>query len=79
MDIRTVARLVHWLLLVLALLTVVSGLGITEFRVVEALTFGVFNKAVAFQLHLWIWIPFLVFLAAHLLLTVHQGRGRRKS
>ncbi len=75
---RVVAKLVHWSLLVLAFLTVVSGLGITEFRTVESLTFGVFNKAVAFQLHLWIWIPFLVFLVTHLVLTVYQERVRRR-
>jgi thiosulfate reductase cytochrome b subunit len=78
MSIRTVTRLVHWLLLVFALLTVVSGLGITEFRIVETLTFGVFGKAVAFKLHLWVWIPFLVLLAAHVLLTTRPGWFRRR-
>ena len=78
MSVRTVTRLVHWLLLVFALLTVVSGLGITEFRIVEALTFGIFGKAVAFKLHLWVWIPFLVLLLAHVLLTARPDWLRRR-
>ena len=75
---RAVLRLVHWALLLLALLTVVSGLGITEFRVVTALTFGLLDKATAFRLHLWLWIPFLVLLSAHVLLTARPSWFRRR-
>ena len=78
MSVRTIARVVHWSLLVTAVLTVVSGLGITEYRIVEVLTFGVLGKARAFQLHLWIWIPFLVLLVAHLLLTMYRERSRKR-
>jgi len=78
MSLRTITGWVHWLLLVFALLTLVSGLGITEFRIVEALTFGVFGKAVAFKLHLWVWIPFLILLVAHVLLTARPGWFRRR-
>ena len=53
----------------MTILVVVTGLGITEYRTVEALTFGLLGKALAFKLHLWIWIPFLVLLAAHVALT----------
>ncbi len=78
MSYRTVTRLVHWALLATALFTVVSGLGITEFRIVEPLTFGLLNKASAFRLHLWLWLPFLVLLAAHMVLTMRPGWFRRK-
>ena len=69
MSRRTLLRVIHWSLLVLAILVVVTGLGITEYRIVEALTFGLLGKALAFNLHLWIWVPFLVLLAAHVALT----------
>ena len=78
MSVRTIARVVHWSLLVLAVLTVVSGLGITEYRIVEMLTFGFLGKARAFQLHLWILIPFLVLLVAHLILTMYRERSRKR-
>ncbi|MBN1152847.1 MAG: hypothetical protein JXA58_06515 [Dehalococcoidia bacterium] len=75
---RPITRLVHWALLVTALFTMVSGLGITEFRIVEALTFGLLNKASAFRLHLWIWLPFLVLLVVHVILTTRPGWFRRR-
>jgi thiosulfate reductase cytochrome b subunit len=78
MSNRTLTRLVHWTLLAVGLLTVVSGLGITEYQTVTELTFGLLNKASAFKLHLWVWIPFLVLLAAHVLLTARPGWFRRK-
>jgi thiosulfate reductase cytochrome b subunit len=71
-------RAVGWLLLALALLLVVTGLGITEFRTVEAVTFGLLGKALSFQLHSLLWIPFLVVLALHLLLTCLAGKREKE-
>ncbi len=65
---------VGWLLLVLALLLVITGLGITEYQIVETATFGLLGKALSFQLHNILWIPFLVVLAAHMLLSCRAGR-----
>jgi thiosulfate reductase cytochrome b subunit len=69
MATRTLLKVVHWSLLVLAVLVVVTGLGITEYRTVEVLTFGLLGKALAFKLHLWLWAPFLVLLVLHVLLV----------
>ena len=67
-------RAVGWLLLAFALLLVITGLGITDWQIVEAATFGLLSKALSFQLHNILWIPFLVILAAHMLLTCRAGR-----
>jgi len=67
-------RVVGWLLLLFALLLVITGLGITEWQIVEAATFGLLSKALSFQLHNILWIPFLVLLVAHILLTCRAGR-----
>jgi len=67
-------RLVSWALLVLALLLVLTGLGITEFRTVEPLTLGLLGKALSFQLHSLLWIPFLALLFLHM---VQSCRVRR--
>jgi thiosulfate reductase cytochrome b subunit len=77
MSYRWVARIVHWSLLVLTLLVVVTGLGITEYQVVTASTFGLLGKALAFKLHLWLWIPFVVIFVAHVVLTVRPFRRHR--
>ena len=63
-----------WLLLTLSLLLVVTGLGITQYQIVEAATFGLLGKALSFQLHDILWIPFLIVLAAHMVLSCRAGK-----
>jgi thiosulfate reductase cytochrome b subunit len=71
-------RPIGWLLLVLSILLVITGLGITEWRTVEAATFGLLPKALAFQLHTLLWIPFLIVLAGHMILTCRGGKRRKE-
>jgi thiosulfate reductase cytochrome b subunit len=63
-------RTIKWLLLAVTLLFVITGFGITEFRVVETITFGWLGKAWALRLHDNLWIPFLVLLVAHVCLPL---------
>jgi hypothetical protein len=77
MHSRNLRRPVGWLLLVLSALLVITGLGITEFRIMEAVTFGLLPKALSFQLHSLLWIPFLAVLAAHMFLSCRVGRRGR--
>jgi len=67
-------RWVSWTLLALALLLVLTGLGITEFRTVEVLTFGLLGKSLSFQLHSLLWIPFLLVLILHVALSCRIRR-----
>jgi cytochrome b subunit of formate dehydrogenase len=67
-------RAVGWLLLAFSLLIIITGLGITEWRTVEAVTLGLLPKALSFQLHSLLWIPFLAILACHLLLSCRAGK-----
>jgi len=69
-------RAMGWLLLVLSLLLVITGLGITEFRTVEAASFGLLTRSLSFQLHSLLWIPFLLVLALHLALSCRAGKRR---
>lgn len=62
------AKIVRWLLLTVVLLYLASGLGITEFRTVEPLTFGLLTKAVGFRLHDALLVPFIALLALHVTL-----------
>ncbi|GEM_PF-2493460 len=62
-----------WALLLLSLLT---GYGITQFRLVERLTLGLLTKPLAFRLHEYVGLPLLV------LAIIHVGIGafrRRRS
>jgi len=61
------ARLIiHWLLLAVSFLFLVSGFGISQFRTVEALTGGLFSKTLAFKMHEVLWIPFVILLVLHI-------------
>jgi cytochrome b subunit of formate dehydrogenase len=62
-------KIVHWSLLIVIILYVVTGLGITQFRTVEALTFGLLGKNLSFVIHEYLLWPFIVLLVLHLLLT----------
>ena len=58
--------IVHWSLLALVVLYFFTGFGITEFRTVETLTFGLLTKTLSFKLHNNLWIPFLILLILHI-------------
>ena len=48
----------------------ISGFGITEFIIVESITFGLLTKKLAFEIHEYLWIPFTVLLALHVFLPL---------
>jgi thiosulfate reductase cytochrome b subunit len=62
----TYRKLVSWTLLVLTLLFLISGFGITEPWLVRSLTFGLFDKALSQQIHFLLWGPFLIVLVLHI-------------
>ncbi len=67
-------QVVHWLLLALLVLYTVTGLGISEYRIVEAVTFGMLSKQSAFIIHDNLLIPTIVLLLLHIV----QGFGKKK-
>lgn len=71
---RPAKQTVHWLLLALLALYVVTGLGITEYRIIELISFGILNKTVAFIIHNNLLIPLVVLLVLHIV----QGFGKKK-
>jgi dolichol kinase len=61
-----VRQVVHWLLLVVIVLYILTGFGITSYRVVEHLTFGLLTKPLAFKIHDNLIIPFIVLIVLHI-------------
>ena len=71
-----IKRIVHWLLTIIIVLYLITGFGITEFRVVEALTFGLLAKNLAFKIHNNLWIPFIILLGLHIFFSsIKKGNG----
>lgn len=62
--------IVRWILFALAILYLITGFGITQYQTIEKLTLGILTKALSQKIHSYLWIPFLVFLAAHIYLSV---------
>ena len=65
-----IRKIIQWLLLAVTVLFLITGFGISEFRVVETMTFGWLTKSWALKLHDNLWIPFVVLLALHILLPL---------
>jgi hypothetical protein len=63
---RLVKSTVHWLLTALVIVYLITGFGITEYRIVEPLTFGLLTKSLAQRIHISIEIPFIILLVLHI-------------
>jgi len=64
-----VKQITKWLLLILTLLFVITGFGITQFQIVEKLTLGLLTKSLSFKIHTSLIIPFLILLFIHVYLS----------
>lgn len=63
---RVVKGTVQWLLTAAVIVYLITGFGITEYRIVETLTFGLLTKSLAQQIHMNLEIPFVVLLVLHI-------------
>jgi hypothetical protein len=64
-HLRSIGRGCGWAALALVLLAVLTGYGITQFRIVDPLTLGVVNKAAAQRWHSYTDLPLVILLAFH--------------
>ncbi len=71
-------KTIHWSLAALVIFYLVTGFGITEFRTVETLTFGLLAKNLAFKIHNILWIPFIILLGLHIFLTLIKKRNAKE-
>ena len=65
---RWIKRAIRWSLVIVTVAYILTGFGITEFRAVESLTFGLLDKAWAHKIHTNLEVPFITLLALHVLL-----------
>jgi len=78
MDLEKARRAVHYLFTVVTLVFFVSGLGITEFRIIEPLSGGLLTKSLSFQIHNMLTWPFIVLLGLHICLVMAIRKGKEK-
>jgi len=63
---QLIKKTIYWLLTVLVIIYLITGFGITEYRIVERLTFGLLTKSLAHQIHIGLVIPFIILLILHI-------------
>jgi hypothetical protein len=75
---RLVKTIVRWLLLATVIIFIITGFGITEFRLIESLTFGLLSKSLAFKVHTSPvpWLSLAVLLISHIGLS-YVSRAKR--
>ncbi|UCH50932.1 MAG: DUF4405 domain-containing protein [Chloroflexota bacterium] len=66
-------RIVQWLLLAVVILYVITGFGITEYRTVEHLTFGLLSKPLSFNIHNNLIIPFIILVGLHIYQRIRKA------
>jgi uncharacterized membrane protein len=80
-KIRKIGRICGWFGLGLLLFTLLTGYGITEFRLITPLTFTLLNKAAAQRLHAYTEVPMIVLLLIHIVIAVRarstEENGKR--
>jgi hypothetical protein len=67
---KTFSLLAHVLLLIVISLITLTGFGITNYQLVQDLTFGLLSKSLSFQLHEALVIPLILLLGLHIALVV---------
>jgi cytochrome b subunit of formate dehydrogenase len=63
---QLVKKSIQWILAALIIIYLITGFGITQYRIVEPLTFGLLTKSLAQEIHMNIEIPFIVLLILHI-------------
>lgn len=63
---QLIKKIMHWLLTVVVIIYLITGFGITEYRIVEPLTFGLLTKNLAQRIHINLEIPFIILLILHI-------------
>ena len=63
---QLVRRTIHWLLTIVVIVYLITGFGITQYRIVEPLTFGLLTRSLAHRIHINLEIPFIILLVLHI-------------
>ena len=71
-DLRSMRRAIAYCLLSVTIVFLLTGFGIANQPIVGPLTLGLLSKSLAFQLHDWLWIPFVALLIVHVWLALSR-------
>ena len=72
----SLVNFVHWLLLIFIVIYIITGLGILYYQIIGTLTLGLLTKALSYQIHLYLLIPFLVLLILHIIIVIMKRKQK---
>jgi hypothetical protein len=75
---KTIRKIAAYLAFATVLLYIITGFGITQYRIVGALTFGLLGKALSTKIHSYLIYPLLIFLILHLSSSCDMFKWLRK-
>mgnify|MGYP000347784171 CR=1 FL=1 len=76
---RQIREWVHTLLLVATFLFLVSGMGITEPNLMNAITLRLLTKETSYKIHSWLLYPFTALLVTHIYLKISRKNNRKEN
>ena len=63
---KKIKKILRWALAVITVLVIISGLGITYYNTIGYLTFGLLDKTMAFWIHFYLLVPFVILFILHI-------------
>ncbi|PNX49822.1 MAG: hypothetical protein BV457_00345 [Thermoplasmata archaeon M9B1D] len=70
---KNIRKIIHYGLLIIIILYIITGFGITSYRIIEQLTFGLLLKPTASLIHFYLIYPLVVFLYLHIVITFNKN------
>ncbi|DAC72067.1 MAG TPA: hypothetical protein DSN98_07125 [Thermoplasmata archaeon] len=67
----------HVLLTIVIIIFIVTGIGITNYHIIDEITAGALSKVTLFQIHSNLPIPLIVLLIAHIGFTIGKKFHRK--
>ena len=77
-NIRRVGRWFGWAALILLAFTLLTGYGISQFRIVSSLTLGLLDKVSSHRWHQYTDIPLIILTLIHVSIAVWGRLGTQK-
>ena len=77
MNTRPVRKVINWSLLAVTVIYALTGLGITQYRIIQPLTLGILSKFLSIRIHDNLLIPFFILLSLHILLKLFPFDKKR--
>jgi hypothetical protein len=74
-----IRKLTAHLALVTVILFVITGYGMTQYQIIEKITFGLLSKSLSFKIHSYLIYPLIVFLLGHLYFAYNISNWFKKN